>query len=96
MNVSTTITIKALRAALADADIEDLAAADAERQIDVDVDMSPGFSWRDEEDEPQLDADALDDFMSAAIGGDRRMAAVLAGRLFTDRNLDLVERRLVS
>jgi len=96
VSVYGTITAAELRRALENTGI-DLASADDQLVIDLEVepDVSSG-SWDCLEDEqPQHDDYELDDFMSAAIGGDRLTAAALAHRLFTDSNLDLVERHLV-
>lgn len=93
MSVSFAITVKALRAALADADIVDLNAEVSDREIDVDVDVPHGHSWFDEE-EPQHDAYALDEFMSATVRGDRGTALALANRVFVEGDLAIVERSL--
>lgn len=95
MKAFGTITIEALRDALATSEISDLALADGKVEISLQVepDQADDWAWCSEE-EPQHDAYALDDFLSAAIGGDHCIAAGLASRLFTESNLDLVERRL--
>lgn len=98
MSAFGTFTVARLREALAKLEIADLARADGDVEISLEltyVERESGWSSMfDDDDEPQHNDFALDEFMSAAIGDDHRTAAALACRVFTNSNLDLVERRL--
>lgn len=97
MSARGVVKVQQLRDALAEAGITDLASAEADAKIrlQVEPDFPDLWMWPFEVARRQHDAFTLDGFITAAIGGDRATAAALAPRLFTDRNLDLVERRLV-
>lgn len=99
MSAWGTVTAKQLREALAKAKVTDLAAVADDHELEIEIDelLYHSCPWCNDDGDaaPQHDDFALDAFMSAAIGGDHRTAAAIAGRVFTDSNLDTVERHLM-